>query len=33
MPSQTRKVLGLGLMAAMGGKNEVKPTKFGVFRM
>ncbi|KFY94036.1 hypothetical protein V500_03448 [Pseudogymnoascus sp. VKM F-4518 (FW-2643)] len=33
LPSQTRKVLGLGLMAAMGGKNEVKPTKFGVFRM
>ncbi|KFZ07176.1 hypothetical protein V501_06701 [Pseudogymnoascus sp. VKM F-4519 (FW-2642)] len=33
LPSQTRKVLGLGLMAAMGGKNEIKPTKFGVFRM
>ncbi|KFY54602.1 hypothetical protein V497_07559 [Pseudogymnoascus sp. VKM F-4516 (FW-969)] len=33
LPSQTRKVLGLGLMAAMGGKNEIKPTKFGVFRI
>ncbi|PKS09424.1 hypothetical protein jhhlp_004039 [Lomentospora prolificans] len=34
-PEHTRKYLGLGLMASLGGKNEVKPgdTKFGVFRM
>ncbi|KAE9365368.1 carboxyl transferase [Stipitochalara longipes BDJ] len=32
-PSHTRRVLGLGLMAALGGKNEPIPTKFGVFRM
>ncbi|CZS91796.1 propionyl-CoA carboxylase beta chain, mitochondrial precursor [Rhynchosporium agropyri] len=32
-PSHTRRVLGLGLMAALGGKNEPEPTKFGVFRM
>ncbi|KAI0149534.1 carboxyl transferase [Xylariaceae sp. FL1272] len=34
-PQHTRRYLGLGLRAAMGGKNEVKPgdTKFGVFRM
>lgn len=34
-PEHTRRYLGLGLMAAMGGKNEVKAcdTKFGVFRM
>lgn len=32
-PQHTRRVLGLGLMAALGGKNEIEPTKFGVFRM
>lgn len=32
-PSHTRRVLGLSLMAAMGGKNEPADTKFGVFRM
>jgi 3-methylcrotonyl-CoA carboxylase beta subunit len=34
-PAHTRRYLGLGLRAAMGGRNEVKPgdTKFGVFRM
>ncbi|KAG9243000.1 carboxyl transferase [Calycina marina] len=32
-PSHTRRVLGLSLMAAMGGKNETADTKFGVFRM
>lgn len=34
-PEHTRRYLGLGLMASMGGKNEVTPgdTKFGVFRM
>ncbi|RDW66890.1 carboxyl transferase [Coleophoma crateriformis] len=32
-PSHTRKVLGLGLMAALGGKNKAVVTKFGVFRM
>ncbi|PQE18078.1 propionyl- carboxylase beta chain protein [Rutstroemia sp. NJR-2017a BVV2] len=32
-PSQTRRVLGLSLMAALGGKNEAADTKFGVFRM
>jgi 3-methylcrotonyl-CoA carboxylase beta subunit len=32
-PQDTRKVLGLGLMAALGGKNEPVDTKFGVFRM
>jgi 3-methylcrotonyl-CoA carboxylase beta subunit len=34
-PQHTRRYLGLGLKAAMGGRNEVKPggTKFGVFRM
>lgn len=34
-PQHTRRYLGLGLMAAMGGRNEVKAgdTKFGVFRM
>jgi 3-methylcrotonyl-CoA carboxylase beta subunit len=34
-PQHTRRYLGLGLNAAMGGRNEVKPgeTKFGVFRM
>lgn len=34
-PQHTRQYLGLGLRAAMSGRNEVKPgeTKFGVFRM
>jgi 3-methylcrotonyl-CoA carboxylase beta subunit len=34
-PQHTRRYLGLGLNAAMGGRNEVKAgdTKFGVFRM
>ncbi|ORY60613.1 carboxyl transferase [Pseudomassariella vexata] len=34
-PQHTRQYLGLGLRAALSGKNEVKPgdTKFGVFRM
>ncbi|KAH7316538.1 carboxyl transferase [Stachybotrys elegans] len=34
-PQHTRRYLGLGLMAAMGGRNEVKAgdTRFGVFRM
>ncbi|KAJ9145553.1 Carboxyl transferase [Coniochaeta hoffmannii] len=34
-PAHTRRYLGLGLRAAMGGRNEVRPgdTKFGVFRM
>jgi acetyl-CoA carboxylase carboxyltransferase component len=32
-PSHTRRVLGLSLMASLGGKNEPVPTKFGVFRM
>lgn len=34
-PQHTRRYLGLGLRAAMLGKNDVKPgdTKFGVFRM
>lgn len=34
-PQHTRRYLGLGLRAAMSGRNEVKPgdTKFGVFRM
>ncbi|OAR02552.1 hypothetical protein LLEC1_05747 [Akanthomyces lecanii] len=34
-PQHTRHYLGLGLKAAMGGRNEVKAgdTKFGVFRM
>jgi 3-methylcrotonyl-CoA carboxylase beta subunit len=33
LPSQTRKVLGLGLTVALGGKYEESPTKFGIFRM
>lgn len=33
LPSQTRRVLGLGLQAALGGKNKPQETKFGVFRM
>ncbi|KAK0655932.1 methylcrotonoyl-CoA carboxylase beta chain mitochondrial precursor [Cercophora newfieldiana] len=34
-PEHTRRYLGLGLRAALGGRNEVAPggTKFGVFRM
>ncbi|SPN99836.1 probable methylcrotonyl-CoA carboxylase beta chain, mitochondrial precursor [Cephalotrichum gorgonifer] len=34
-PENTRRYLGVGLMAAMGGRNEVKAgaSKFGVFRM
>jgi len=34
-PEHTRRYLGLGLRAALGGRNEVVPggTKFGVFRM
>ncbi|OKL61396.1 putative methylcrotonoyl-CoA carboxylase beta chain, mitochondrial [Talaromyces atroroseus] len=34
-PAQTRKVLGMGLAAAMGGKNKIDEaeTRFGVFRM
>jgi 3-methylcrotonyl-CoA carboxylase beta subunit len=32
-PSHTRRVLGLGLQAAMTGSVESKDTKFGVFRM
>lgn len=34
-PADTRKVLGLSIAAAMGGKNKIEDmkTKFGVFRM
>lgn len=32
-PAQTRRVLGLGLAASLGGNMEEKKTKFGVFRM
>ena len=32
-PSHTRQMLGLGLIAALGGSSEAVPTKFGVFRM
>ncbi|POS81322.1 propionyl-CoA carboxylase beta chain [Diaporthe helianthi] len=34
-PQHTRRYLGLGLRAAMSGRNEARPgdTKFGVFRM
>ncbi|KAF2482721.1 carboxyl transferase [Neohortaea acidophila] len=32
-PSHTRRVLGMGLQAALGGSVEKKETKFGVFRM
>jgi 3-methylcrotonyl-CoA carboxylase beta subunit len=34
-PQHTRRYLGLGLRAALSGKNEVKhgDTRFGVFRM
>lgn len=32
-PSHTRRVLGMGLQAAMSGGSEVKETTWGVFRM
>ena len=32
-PSHTRRVLGMGLQAALGGSVERKETRFGVFRM
>jgi len=32
-PQDTRKVLGLGLQAALGGRVDEEPTRFGVFRM
>lgn len=32
-PAHTRKVLGLSLAAALGGRAEEAKTKFGVFRM
>ncbi|KAG5999545.1 hypothetical protein E4U43_002005 [Claviceps pusilla] len=34
-PQHTRRYLGLGLQAALGGRNHVQPgeTRFGVFRM
>lgn len=32
-PAQTRRFLGLGLAAALGGKVDDVQTKFGVFRM
>ncbi|KAI9790057.1 MAG: Methylcrotonoyl-CoA carboxylase beta chain, mitochondrial [Candelina submexicana] len=32
-PAHTRKVLGLGINAALGGRTDYSPTKFGVFRM
>ena len=32
-PSHTRRVLGMGLQAAMSGSVEEKETRFGVFRM
>ena len=32
-PSHTRRVLGMGLQAALGGSVEDKKTEFGVFRM
>ena len=32
-PSHTRRVLGMGLQAAMSGSTETKDTRFGVFRM
>lgn len=32
-PQHTRRVLGLALSAVSGGKNEVAPSNFGVFRM
>jgi len=33
LPSQTRRYLGMGLRAAMGGSVDEKETKFGLFRM
>jgi len=32
-PSHTRRVLGMGLQAAMSGSVEDKETRWGVFRM
>lgn len=32
-PAHTRRVLGMGLDAAMTGNTEAKKTEFGVFRM
>lgn len=32
-PAHTRRVLGLSLAAALGGKAEDMQTRFGVFRM
>ena len=32
-PAHTRRVLGLGLNAALSGRDDKTPTKFGVFRM
>lgn len=32
-PEDTRKVLGLGLRAALGGSVEQKRSRFGIFRM
>ena len=32
-PAHTRRVLGMGLQAAMGGEGEGAETRFGVFRM
>lgn len=32
-PAQTRRVLGLSLVASLGGKVDEVKTKFGVFRM
>lgn len=32
-PAHTRRVLGLGINAALSGRTGYPPTKFGVFRM
>ncbi|RKF64767.1 putative methylcrotonoyl-CoA carboxylase beta chain, mitochondrial [Erysiphe neolycopersici] len=32
-PSHTRRILGLSLIAALDGKNQISDTRFGVFRM
>lgn len=32
-PAHTRRVLGLGLSAALNEVSGAKPTKFGIFRM
>lgn len=32
-PSHTRRVLGMGLTAACGGKTDKQETQFGIFRM